>query len=59
MTFAITPVGGELIVRVDVRAVTTSFDFSYIIAAIVGLAHVLDVGTTDYRWKLKGVLWEG
>lgn len=53
MTFAIIRVGGELIVRVDVRAVTSSFDISYIFAAIVGFAHVLDVGTTDYRWRKK------
>lgn len=60
MTFATTPVGGELIARVDVRAVTTSFDISFIFAAIVEFAHALDVGTIDYRWRdnrcLMGVI---
>lgn len=58
MTFVITPVGGEFIIRVDVKAVTYFFDILYIFATIVGFAHVLDVGTTDYRWRCDIVLKE-
>lgn len=50
MTFAITRVGVELKVQVDVRAVTSSFDISYIFVGIVGFVHVLDVGTIDYKF---------
>lgn len=49
MTFAIIRVGAELKAQVDVRAVTSSFDISYIFAVIVEFVHVLDVGTTDYK----------
>lgn len=52
MTFAITRIGVELKIQVDVRAVTTSFDISYIFVAIVGFVHVLDVGTTDYEYDV-------
>lgn len=49
MTFAITGVGVELKTQVDVRAVTSSIDISYISVAIVGFVHVLDVGVIDYE----------